>query len=78
MLKNVNFRTLIAENCFGELVEVSRTVFGAKMVDRVQYNFSFYENKEVGKYPGFACKLLLVSVCIDCSYKLFRNSIRLL
>ena len=36
MLKNVNVGTLNAENCFGEVVEVSRTVFGAKMVDREQ------------------------------------------
>ena len=30
MLKNVNDDTLNAQNCFGVLVEVSRTIFDAK------------------------------------------------
>ena len=49
----------VQRTVFGELVEVSRTVLGAKKWWRGT-NLAINENKQVGKSPGFACKIHLV------------------
>ena len=44
----------------GRWLKLQGQFLAQKMLDRKQYYLALYENKEVGKSPGIACKIFLV------------------